>query len=172
MIVTYLTDDNVLVSVCHVGSGRKGQAKWQVRVEGMGGAAQWSVKDLPASPGWSAERVARLALEWAQALPDAPGCPCGQPDCEAPVFKALDVFGPTSPMQVKLQGPYFDRDEAAVAAAVQAGYLDEDEAEEQVDADKPTIEEMLAELDGKPLPKRSSKKDPPDPFNGSTWRLG
>lgn len=168
MIVTYLTDDNVLVSVCHVGFAGPGEAKWKACVEGMGGMARWSVNDLAASPAWSAERVARHALEWAQSLPDSGACPCPDPDCPGKEGKsAEDVFGPTPPDKVRMTGPYLDREDAIDAVQIRAGILDED----AVIANEPTIEELIADLDGKPRPPRNDEP-PPDPFKGSTWRLG
>lgn len=169
MIVTYVTDDDVLVSVCHVGAmPTEGQARWQVAVEGMGGMARWGIPDLPASPRWPAERVARHALDWAQSLPDAEPCPCPDPDCELKQpSPARDAFGPTDPWAVGLTGPYLDREDAITAIQVRAGILDEDEVIEA----EPTIEELVAELDGKPSPPRDDEQ-PPDPHKGSTWRLG
>lgn len=165
MIVSYLTDDDVVVSVCHVGLLKEGMAKWQVRVEGMGGVAQWGVPDLPASPRWSAERVARLALEWAQALPDADPCPCEDDDCpgkDPP--PASQVFGPTPPCETALDGPYLSREDAIAAVMARHGHAPDDERE-------PSIEELVAELDGIDPPPEPPD-DPPDPYRGSTWRLG
>jgi hypothetical protein len=169
MIVTYLTGDNVLVSVCHVGSGEKpGQSKWQVLVEGMGGMARWGVPDLICSPGWSTERVARHALEWARDLPASEPCPCPDPECPGKEpTTALEVFAPTPPHEVSLHGPYFDKQDAIVAAMVQSGSLDEDD----IDSRSPTVEELIAELDGIDPPPEPPD-DPPDPYRGSTWRLG
>lgn len=164
MIVTYLTGDNSLVSVCHMGTDDEGRAKWQVLVEGMGGIARWGVPNLLAAPGWGSEQVARHALEWAFALPDADGCSCPDEDCpgKSPL-SAREAFGPTEPHEVRLTGPYFDRNEAIAAAAVQSGALDEYEI------DEPTVEQLVAELDGTEPPP--DEEGPDDTGDGSTWRL-
>ena len=165
MILTYMTDDNVLVSIRHAGSTPSGQSKWQALVEGEQGIARWSVNDLATMPSWSSERVARHALECAQSAASEP-CPCPDPDCPGKAPGIMDgkrAFGPSDPHAVTLSGPWFDREQAIAAVLVASGELDEDSVEHE-----PTIEELVAELDDKPLPG----EEPPDPFKGSTWRLG
>jgi hypothetical protein len=106
-------------------------------------------------------------LQWAFGAHVSP-CPCPRPDCEGKQGRrGPDLFGPTDPFQVAMDGPFFDHSEAIITAQVKAGQLDES----VIEARKPTVEELLNELDGVP-PKRDTDLDPPDPSDGSTWNLG
>ena len=169
----YLTADGTLIAVQRAGTKGDGREQWHALVEGMGGIARWAVDDLLVPPGWSTERVARHALDWACHLPDGPGCQCGRPDCPLPGERvvARDVFGPSDPATVQMQGPWLDRKQAIVQAMVQSGQLDEGDAEEAYEP--PSVADLLAELDGTDPPDDDDNNEPPpDPYKGSTWRLG
>lgn len=181
MVISFVTDDAHVVSVCHVGNVKEGtRAQWQVLVQACGGGAGWGVPDLETPPTWSAERAAREALAWAQAQVFPPQCACNDPDCPGKrPAEGIDVFGPTDPEAVKLAGPYLTQKDAIMAAMVQAGMLD-DETAVKVFGDEPTLEQLVAELD-KPAtkrkrlgrkPARPETPEPPDPHDGRTWRLG
>jgi hypothetical protein len=83
-------------------------------VNTCGGGARFAIRQLQAPIGWSTERLARHALDFAQGIP----CGCGDPECDG---EASSIF-PGDPHTVRLLGPYLNESHAMAASMIEAGH--------------------------------------------------